>query len=407
MTLLVVANSARSLAESALRGGYGVHVLDGFCDQDTRDLAPCTLLPMTGPGLDASSLADAVERLVTARTEEVRGAAMPEGELGLVYGAGLEPCPGLLARLQRRVRLLGNDPAVLALLGTPARFLELLAELGIPHPDTRLDPPAGAGDWLAKEPGASGGLGVRVWLPGDPRPGGPHYFQRRLPGDPMSVLFIADGRRHAVIGYNRLLSAGCEPGRPFLYGGVLGQADLHPAGRSEVEGWCQALVGRLGLRGINGLDFILDRGRPFFLELNARPCASLSLYEWQCEEGWICRHVRACLGELPEPESVPRGRVWGQRVVYAPRNLNIPAGVDWPDWCRDRPPAGTAVTRGAPLCSVLAEAAEPVCVEVRLAERVIAILGLLEDERIEFGSQLARDKVPAVGGFDSHPEATP
>ena len=363
---------------------------------------------MAGSGLDASRLGAEVERLVPAEPDVASGAE-PEGEVGLVYGAGLEPCPALLSRLQHRVRVMGNDSQVLALLGRPERLLDLLAELGIPHPETRLDPPptdgdADEGDWLTKEPGTSGGLGVHAWRPGDPRPAGPHYFQRRLPGEPMSLLFIADGSRHAVIGYNRLLVTDGGPERPFLYGGVLGQAELDAAGCREVEGWCQALVGRLGLRGINGLDFILHQGRPYFLELNARPSASLSLYEWQCEEGWICRHVRACLGELPEPATVPRGRVWGQRIVYAPQDLAVPPDLDWPDWCRDRPLAGTSIPRGAPLCSVLADAVEPVCVEVRLAERVICVLGLVEHGQIESGLRLAVDPTSSAGEAGTHPE---
>lgn len=410
-TLLVVANSARAMAESAVRGGFGVHVLDGFCDQDTRELAPCTLVPLAGPGLDAACLGAEVERLVPAGKDSTPGVASV-GEVGLVYGAGLEPCPGLLSHIQHRVRVLGNDPQVLDLLGRPERLLDLLGELGIAHPETRLDPPRRDGDsveasgWLTKEPGTSGGLGVHSWKPGDARPAGPHYFQRRLPGEPMSLLFIADGRRQAVIGYNRLLVTDGGPERPFLYGGALGQADLDAAGRAEVEGWCRALVGRLGLRGINGLDFIVHLGRPYFLELNARPSASLSLYEWQCEEGWICRHVRACLGELPEPATVTRGRVWGQRIVYAPHDLDVPQDLDWPDWCRDRPAGGTAIPGGAPLCSVLADAAEPVCVELRLAERVICVLGLLEQEQIESAPRLLGNQASGAGAAGPHPEAS-
>lgn len=377
-TLLVVANSARAIAESAVRGGFDVHVLDGFCDEDTREIADCTLVPMEGAGLDAGRLVEEVERLTQAPSS---------AEVALVYGAGLEPCPRLLAGLQRRVRLMGNDPEILDLLADPHRVFAMLGELCIPHPETQLDPPsageptdADAADWLVKESGTSGGLGVHLWRSADPRPRGPHYFQRRLVGEPMSVLFIADGERHAVIGFNRLLVSDGGPERPFLYGGALGQASLDDRGRQEVDTWCAALVRRLGLRGINGLDFILHRGQPHFLELNARPSASLSLYESQCEEGWICRHVRACLGELPEPDlnRAPRGRIYGQRILYAPHDLEIPVGLAWPDWCHDRPVAGSQIPQGAPVCSVLADANEPVCVEVRLAERLIRVLGLLD-----------------------------
>lgn len=370
--LLLVANSARALAESAVRGGYRVHVLDGFCDCDTQALAPCTPIPLDERGLDAACLESAVERLIGALPTA-------DGPVALVYGAGLESCPALLARLQRHVAVLGNAPEVPARLGEPAALLRLLDALGIAHPQTRLEPPpADGGAWLVKETGTCGGLGVRPWRPGDPRPVAPHYFQRRLAGEPMSVLFVADGRRHVAIGFNRLLIADGGAERPYLYGGALGQAEPQAAVRQTLEAWCAALTERLGLRGINGIDFLLHQGRPWFLELNARPPASLSLYESSCPEGWIDRHVRACRGALPTPAAPAPGRVWGQRVVYAPRDLDIPPDLCWPHDCRDLPAAGSRVSRGAPLCTVLADAAEPAGVESRLAERAARVLRQLD-----------------------------
>lgn len=383
--LIAAANSARAIAESALRGGYAVQVLDGFCDQDTRDLAPCTQVPMAGLGLDAAPILAATERLL----ERLPGTCPPDAGVGLVYGAGFESCPAVLEALARRVRLLGNDPGVLTLLSDPGRLLALLERLGIRHPETRLEPPpagpnggpptAPAGTpWLVKETAASGGLGVRPWRPGDPRPLVPHCFQRRLPGVPMSALFVADGRTQIPIGFNRLLVADADPGHPFLFGGVLGQAEPDPAVRREVEGWCAALTAALGLRGVNGLDFILHLDRPWLLELNPRPTAALSLYDPLCEGGWIRRHVRACLGELPPAPAAHPGRVWGQRILYAPRDLDLPAGIVWPAWCRDRPVAGARVPAGTPLCTVLADTPDQIRTELLLALRAIAVLDLIQ-----------------------------
>ncbi len=397
--LLVVANSARAIAESAVHGGYRVHIMDAFCDRDTQDLAPCTRVPMAGPGLDSAPLLAGVDALLCG-VQGLPAGRGADGPLGLVYGAGFEPCPELLAELARRVRILGNRPGVLALLGSPARLLGLLADLDIAHPESRLDPPPAnvGGEWLAKEPGSSGGLGVRHWRPGDLRPAAPHYFQRRQSGLPMSILFVADGRNLDPIGYHRLLTADLDPVRPFLYGGLLGQSSLAPSVRREVEGWCRRLVGTLGLRGINGLDFILDGGHPRFLELNPRPTAALGLYDGQCREGWIGRHVRACLGELPAPSVAAGGRVWGQRVIYAPRDLRVPAGLHWPHWCKDRPQSRSLMPRGAPLCTVLAQGEGSDLLESRLAERAAAVLGLIES-----GPTLG-DPVARAGATGAHRE---
>ena len=234
-----------------------------------------------------------------------------------------------------------------------------------------------AAPWLLKACGGSGGLGVRPWRDRDTRPKGPHYFQRRLDGDLMSVLFIADGTGLEIIGFNHLLVADGGADQPFLYGGAIGQATLADPVREAVAGWAKALVGALGLRGLNNLDFILHQGRAYLLELNARPSATFSLYEGQCAGGWISRHVSACLGALPAGSWRPAERVCGQRLVYAPSDLRIPAAVVWPDWCRDRSPAGTLVPRGAPLCTVLADGPAAGPVEALLAVRAGRMLDLI------------------------------
>lgn len=362
--LLLVAASARAIAESAVRGGFRVWVLDGFCDLDTQALGPCTRVPLVdlgaGWGLEPRCLRAALRDL-----------AAEGADLGLVYGSGLESTPEALTSLPAGLRLLGNDPAVLSLLKDPQQFCALLDGLAIAHPRTLLDPPPAdaPGRWLVKACGGCGGLGVGPWRTGDPRPVAPHLFQRFQEGDLRSVLFIADGREFKVIGCNRLLVADADPRRPFLYGGAIGQAALSDPARSVVAHWCRALVGALGLRGLNNLDFILHEGQPYLLDINPRPSATMSLYEGQCEGGWIRRHARACLGDLSGEPPRRAAQVAGQRVVYATDALTIPAVGRWPDWSRDRPAAGTRIARGAPLCTVLAQGADADRVESMLAAR--------------------------------------
>ncbi|WP_295437902.1 ATP-grasp domain-containing protein [uncultured Thiodictyon sp.] len=362
--LLLVAASARAIAESAVRGGFRVRVLDGFCDLDTQALGPCTRVPLVdlgaGWGLEPRRLGAALQEVAAAGSD-----------LGLVYGSGLESAPEVLTNLPAGLRLLGNDPAVLRLLRDPQQFCTLLDGLTIAHPQTRLDPPPAddPGRWLVKACGGCGGLGVGPWRAGDPRPAAPHLFQRFQEGDLRSILFIADGRGLEVIGCNRLLVADADPRRPFLYGGAIGQAALSDPVRTTVTHWCRSLVGALGLRGLNNLDFILHQGQPYLLDINPRPSATMSLYEGQCEGGWIRRHARACLGDLSGEPPRRAAQVAGQRVVYATADLTIPAEVRWPDWSRDRPAAGTAIARGAPLCTVLAQGPDADLVESMLAAR--------------------------------------
>jgi len=368
--LVIVSSSARALAESAVRGGYAVAVVDGFCDQDTRAVSPCVTVPLRGSGLDEARLRAEVERLTTV------------GEsYGLVYGAGLEDAPETVDWLAERFPLFGNGSEVIRSVGQPARFFGVLEDLKIPHPEIRFEPPAGheGPDWLVKEAGTSGGLGVRQWRTGGERPARAHFFQRFLAGPVISVLFIADGRRWAPIGFNRLMTASAGQDLPFIYRGALTVAILGPGPREEVERAVAGLVEALGLRGINGLDFILHEGQAYLLDLNPRPCATLSLYEDDCPGGWVRRHVGACLGELPVGLPFPGRTLRGHRIVYAPEELTIPRRMRWPTWAKDRPGLGSHVACGAPLCTVLASADRTETVECRLLQRERRILALLTD----------------------------
>ena len=368
-SLLLVATSARALAESAVRGGFRVRSLDGFCDQDTLALGPCTRLPLLshggGLGLDPAAL----------RTE-LRGLAGCAPDLGLVYGSGLESAPQGLSDLPSGVRLLGNDPALLSRLGDPVRFLQLLDGLAIPHPHSRLTTPHARDParWLVKVCGGSGGQGVREWRPAQPLPASPHYFQRFQSGTPMSLLFVADGVGCEVVGWSRLLVTGEEPGSAFLYGGAIGPATPAARPRREVTAWARALTRELGLRGLSNLDFILSDRRAWLLELNPRPSATISLHEARYATGLMQRHVSACL-EGPRPMAAQRAAgVLGQRVLYAPADLTVPADLGWPDWCRDRPAAGARIRRGEPVCTLLADGPNAVRVEALLADRGASLL---------------------------------
>lgn len=342
-TVLILAGSGRALAESARRGGYRVWVYDGFSDRDTLAVARCRRIRQGFPRLGEDAF-----------IEEI--AALPEPPRGVVYGGGLEEADSLLRRLSARWRLFGNDPCVLERLRDPRRFFALLDSLGIPYPEVRFTPPdsaAGKG-WLVKRAGSCGGLGTAHFDPEFSVADSASYYQRHIEGSVMSILFIADGERHRTLGYNRLGMKSSNPPAPFLYTGAVGQVSLSVAQRRPLQEMVARLVSRLGLRGVNGLDFILNDDGILVLDLNPRPTATLELYEHLVSDGWIKHHIRACLGVLPEVPRAVSAAVCGHQIVYAPRSLEIPAAMKWPQWAKDRPAAGARIVPGQPLCSLFA-----------------------------------------------------
>ncbi len=363
--LLVVANSARGIAASAVRGGFNVSVCDGFCDQDTRELAGhCCRISMDRFGLSEDRLAAELLNLNRAG-----------GEVGLIYGAGLENHRDTLSGFSRRYLLLGNSVASVERVSDPRQFFALLDDLEIPAPETRFRLPLDtATRWLQKRPG-SGGQGVRFLRSSHAQTDAGTYYQRYLPGAVLSVLFIANGIDHQVIGYNKLKQAAGGNARPFLYAGAVGMVRLTSAVTVPLRSFVGKLVAELELRGINSLDFVLWNDRIFVLELNPRPSATLELYEHLVSGGWIRQHVRACLGELPEPSMVARSHLLhGQLIVYLHAAVSIPRSIDWPAWARDRPPPGSLLAKGDALCSLYAGGRTVEAVELQLQQRRRAIL---------------------------------
>ena len=343
---LVAAVTGRALAASAVRGGHRVVVLDCFADRDTRALAR-----------DCRSAVSPRRMSLDPRLLLAHAAALapPSRSAGLVYGSGFEGRTDLLSRLASGRRLFGNSPAVVAAVRNPARIFPTFDRLAIRHPEIRSRPPRMPKGWLAKEPGSAGGSGVRM---ASRRPVSRHtYFQRFETGRRLSALFLADGRRACVLGFNEQWTASARPGFPFLYGGAVGGVPLPPPVEADLRARLDALVERTGLVGLNGLDFLLRENEWSALEVNPRPTATLDLYDSDYPEGLFDWHLRACGGELPLRPARPRA-VRAHAVIYAPTLGRVGDAFPDAEWCRDLPHPGALLAPGDPVCTVHAAAAD-------------------------------------------------
>lgn len=238
----------------------------------------------------------------------------------------------------------------------PDSFFPLLDQLRIDHPEVRYAAPIDSAGWLIKEPGAAGGTGVRP--AGRGRARSTAYFQRHMPGMTCSVLFLANGRRASIVGFNRQWTSGANPALPFLYGGAVGRIQVPAPVEVEIRDRLDALVEVTGLVGLNGVDFLLEGERWSVLEVNPRPTATMELYDADYERGLLEAHLHACSGVLPG--SMPPGRsARASAILHATGDWHVDARFEFPDWCRDLPHPGTHFAPGHPVCTVHAEAATP------------------------------------------------
>src|SRR5918996_1222266 len=281
--LLLIALSARMLADLARRDARRVVAFDLFGDLDLRRTASRVVTP---------------SELGGGRLRALVGAAAMESAGGVVYGASFENHPALVARLAERHALLGNPPATLRAVRDPARVGAALTHAGVPYPRTFVKaPPGRPRRWLRKPLRGGGGTRVREWR-GGALPAGA-FVQERIDGLACSAAAVGDGVDAVVLGLTEQLVGERAFGvRGYRWCGNLAPPRL-PAGEraallAQARTICSCLAGTFALRGAFGVDLIWDGERAWTVEVNPRPTASLETIESAHGVGVFDAHLRAC-----------------------------------------------------------------------------------------------------------------
>jgi predicted ATP-grasp superfamily ATP-dependent carboligase len=342
--ILLVAVSARMLAELAVRSGHAVVAFDRFGDMDLRALCPTGRVP--GP----------MAEIVAAAA----GAQAPS----IVCGAGLENRPDLVERLAEGRELLGCPPPVLARVRDPDVLGASLRAAGLCYPRTLLGPRATAARrWLRKPLRGGGGRGIREW-DGEALPDGV-MLQELIDGVPCSVAAVGDGSAAVVLGVTeQLIGRASLGGRGYAWCGNVTRAHM-----PEADAICSHVAADFGLIGLFGVDFVWDGEHAWVVEVNPRPTGSLELFG----AGVFDAHLEACAGRLPARAQAGEGAA-GKAIVYATHDTDVGDTSDWPArGVRDVPHPGERIAAGHPICTLLATGPTPDAVLADLDDRAAAL----------------------------------
>lgn len=348
--IIIAATSARAYAQAAVCCGDEVIALDAFADADLKSIASETYqVKMLDFELDIDDFKRKFEKIDLAKIA------------GFCYGSLFDAAPELLDWVAIQLPIVGNKAETLK-RAKAFSFFEMLDDLDIAHPKVSRDLPETTHHWLSKSVGGSGGIHIKPAIQhvsGD-------YFQDEIIGEPVSMLFLANGKEIQLIGFNRQLIAP-TPTLPYRYAGAIGGVILQD---SVEQAFCNAaklLTKELGLIGINSLDAVLCGETLSILELNPRLSASFELYPnmWDA-------HIKACYGELI---ALPRiNTVRAKMTIFADTNIEIAENLAWPDWVVDLPSMDLLANKieiqsGAPICTVLAEEETAELAHIKLLER--------------------------------------
>ena len=186
---------------------------------------------------------------------------------------------------------------------------------------------------------------------------------------------------------------------PFRYAGNIGPVAVSDEVRYDLLRIGLVLGEGCGLLGLFGVDFVLDEGRPWVVEVNPRYPASVEVLELGTGVLALPLHRTAF-----DPEAAPAGRipsparVIGKAVLYAPRRLVVPgfdpghlgdtlgsvvraarhlAGVH----LADIPAPGEVIEAGWPILTVLAAAESCDRCQTTLRQRAARVQRVLFEER--------------------------
>ena len=357
VTILITGLSTRAIAESAVQGGYRVVTLDYFGDRDQKELvANYSLMRDSRLNFGAKAL------LVASRNLSFQA---------VVYTSNLENHPDVVEDLARGRVLLGNSPSTLRQVRDSGHLRSVCRREDIAHPVTLLPGEEslaeGVGCWVSRPSRSGGGHGIRPWagelLDED------HVLQAYVQGRPASAAFVADGRSCVLLGLTEQLIGRRELGaQGFIWCGNILSLSVPASERRAVLGSVRATAENLtrtyGLRGVNGVDFVLGRdesGRPvpYLLEVNPRYSASMELVEWAYGLSIFDLHVRSFSGDLPSfslEDHVRQPGFYGKAIVYAREDVVLPETAGWrAKQRRDIPFPGEQIEARRPICTVLAQ----------------------------------------------------
>ncbi|WP_395665446.1 ATP-grasp domain-containing protein [Methylocella sp.] len=371
--ILIASGSGRALAEAARKAGFAPLVADLFGDADAR--AASLASRRAGDWREGFAPAPLLAALEALAADGARLGAPP---VGLVYGAGFEDRPELVAAMAARWPRLGNAPDVLRRAKDPESLAALCRALAVPHPARRRTRPDAPEGWLAKAQGGAGGTHV---VPAAEVDGAGEaegvYFQRRVGGAPVGVAVLGDGREAIALGASRQWTAPA-PHEPFRYGGCARPAGLPAPLDARLRAAALAMARALGLKGLNSVDFLVEGEAFHLIEVNPRPGATLDVYD-AAEAPLMGLHVEACRGRLPRVAPIFSGAA-AAAIAYAPREIAAMPALDWPDWAADRQSAASFVGEHEPICTVTARAGEPFAARTLVEERSAALWGAIEKE---------------------------
>ena len=354
--IFIAGASARAAAFSALRAGLRPWCADLFADADLK--AICQVVRIPGDHYP-SGIAEVARRF-------------PSGPW--LYTGAIENRPDVIREISQKRPLWGCSPEAIEKARSPGKLHELLSKAGIKSPRVLLPGERFTSDenWLVKPLAGAAGFGIREAAASETRHVPANcYGQEFVEGRSCSGLFVGHDGGCLFLGATvQLIGTAWLHAAPFHYAGSAGPIKLSSAASQRFRDIGDLLAHDFGLRGIFGVDCIMQDNVPWVLEVNPRYTASVEVWEYAHKSSALALHRRAFENPKDLKEQTPIAHpktVIGKAILYSRETITIPTPTPWstlesvdpadfdPPPFADLPSPGDQIERGHPILTFFAE----------------------------------------------------
>ncbi|MHA1489449.1 MAG: ATP-grasp domain-containing protein [Promethearchaeota archaeon] len=187
-------------------------------------------------------------------------------------------------------------------------------------------------------------------------------IQEYIDGIPISCTTISNGREceiisinHQIIGLNFL-----NPPKEFMYCGNVVPANLFKKDEILISEISKILANELGLKGINGFDFVLKNHYPYLMEINPRIPGSIRASEAALDLNLLDLHINSFNASKWEYiknfiKTIKPKSFATKLIVFAPKEIDISSliKINNLEHVHDKTEPSENVSKGEPLCTVL------------------------------------------------------
>ena len=190
-------------------------------------------------------------------------------------------------------------------------------------------------------------------------------IQEYIEGISVSCTTISNGEKCEVISVNRQIIGDkhLNPPKEFIYCGNIVPSGLAKKDEKLISATSKMLTLELGLKGINGFDYVLKHHYPYLMEINPRIPGSISASEKSLGLNLLDLHVKSF--DLNQWDSVKKSikstkskGFTTKLIFFAPKEIdkNLIIKINNLDYIHDKSEPNKNILKGEPLCTILYKA---------------------------------------------------